>query len=83
MYVYTREKSNENPGVLNSCTYIGSVASTYGIAVLSDRIGWSSTLLVWALLAFAGTLICMRVPGPGEKNSYKKLWKNLILLCIL
>ena len=73
MYVYTREKSNENPGVLNSCTYIGSAASTYGIAVL----------LVWALLAFAGTLICMRVPGPGEKNSYKKLWKNLILLCIL
>lgn len=68
MYVYTREKSNENPGVLNSCTYIGSAASTYGIAVLSDRIGWSSTLLVWALLAFAGTLICMRVPGPGEKK---------------
>jgi OPA family glycerol-3-phosphate transporter-like MFS transporter len=68
MYVYTREKSNENPGVLNSCTYIGSAASTYGIAVLSDRIGWSSTLLVWALLAFAGTLICMACARPWRKK---------------
>lgn len=51
-------------GVLNSCTYIGSATSTYGIAVLSDRIGWSSTLLIWVLLTFAGTLICIACARP-------------------
>ena len=61
---------------LNSCTYIGSAASTYGIAVLSDRIGWSSTLLVWALLAFAGTLICMACrPALDEKILIKNYGK--------
>ena len=55
-------------GVLNSCTYIGSAASTYGIAVLSDRIGWSSTLLIWVLLTFAGTLICIACARPWRKK---------------
>lgn len=45
-------------GILNSCTYIGSAISTYGIAVLSENIGWSNTLLVWLAIAAAGTLIC-------------------------
>ncbi|MBQ7090138.1 MAG: MFS transporter, partial [Clostridia bacterium] len=28
-------------GVLNSCTYIGSALSTYGVAVLSNQLGWN------------------------------------------
>ena len=55
-------------GVLNSCTYIVSATSTYGIAVLSDRIGWSSTLLIWVLLTFAGTLICIACARPWRKK---------------
>lgn len=55
-------------GVLNSCTYIGSATSTYGIAVLSDRISWSSTLLIWVLLTFAGTLICIACARPWRKK---------------
>lgn len=55
-------------GVLNSCTYIGSATSTYGIAVLSDRIGWSSTLLIWVLLTFVGTLICIACARPWRKK---------------
>ena len=55
-------------GVLNSCTYIGSATSTYGIAVLSDRIVWSSTLLIWVLLTFAGTLICIACARPWRKK---------------
>lgn len=45
-------------GVLNSCTYIGSAISAYGIAVLSEIIGWHGTIFVWLLLAVAGTVIC-------------------------
>ena len=46
-------------GVLNSCTYVGSAASTYGIALLSERFGWHYTLLTWLLIGTAGTVLCL------------------------
>jgi OPA family glycerol-3-phosphate transporter-like MFS transporter len=46
-------------GLLNSCTYVGSAISTYGIALLSDSAGWNATLFVWIIIAAAGTIICM------------------------
>lgn len=45
-------------GVLNSCTYVGSAVSTYGIAILSQNIGWSNTVLVWIGIALCGLAIC-------------------------
>lgn len=48
-------------GVLNFFTYVGSAASSYGIALLSEKAGWSVTILVWAAIALCGTLICMSV----------------------
>ena len=53
-------------GILNSCTYIGSAISTYGIAVLSENIGWSNTLLVWLLIALLGTAICAACVRPWK-----------------
>ena len=53
-------------GILNSCTYIGSAISTYGIAVLSENIGWSNTLLVWLMIAIIGTLICAICTNPWK-----------------
>ena len=35
-----------------------SAASTYGIAVLSERFGWNLVVLIWLILAAAGTLLC-------------------------
>lgn len=46
-------------GILNSCTYIGSAASTYGIAVLSEQFGWNLVVLIWLILAAMGTLLCV------------------------
>ena len=45
-------------GVLNSCTYIGSAISTYGIALISEKMGWGFTIMSWLIIAAAGTLIC-------------------------
>ena len=45
-------------GVLNSCTYVGSAISTYGIAVISEAYSWSFTLLIWVLIAALGTITC-------------------------
>ena len=46
-------------GILNSCTYIGSAISTYGIAFLSARIGWRFTVLIWAAVAVLGLFACI------------------------
>jgi OPA family glycerol-3-phosphate transporter-like MFS transporter len=46
-------------GILNACTYIGSAASTYGVAVLSEKLGWNYTVLIWLVIAACGTAICL------------------------
>lgn len=55
-------------GVLNSCTYIGSAISTYGIAVLSEQIGWHDTVFLWFLIAVSGTVICLFCCKPWAKK---------------
>lgn len=59
-------------GVLNSCTYIGSAISTYGIALLSEKFSWSFTLFTWLLTAVVGTAICFLCVKPWNKN-FKEL----------
>lgn len=46
-------------GILNSATYIGSAASTYAFAVVSDRFGWNFTVGSWAIIAAVGALLCL------------------------
>lgn len=55
-------------GVLNSCTYIGSAISTYGIAVLSKNFGWSMTLVSWLIIAVVGTSVCFACFKTWAKN---------------
>lgn len=45
-------------GLLNSLTYIGSAASSYGFARLCERFGWQFTLFSWAAVALCGTICC-------------------------
>ena len=54
-------------GVLNACTYIGSALSTYGIAALSEVIGWQSTIFVWFCVTIAGALVCALCIKPWKK----------------
>jgi len=54
-------------GVLNAATYVGSAASTYGIAVLSEAVGWNGTILIWLAIAVAGTVICLLAMKPWHK----------------
>lgn len=55
-------------GLLNSCTYVGSAISTYGIAVLSETFGWNKTLLLWAAIATAGMIVCILCVEPWRKS---------------
>ena len=45
-------------GILNSCTYVGSALSTFGIALLSESAGWQATAAVWFVIAAAGAAVC-------------------------
>lgn len=55
-------------GVINSCTYIGSAISTYGIAFLSEKMGWGFTLISWIAIAVLGTVICIICVKPWSKR---------------
>lgn len=45
-------------GVFNSCTYVGSALSTYGVALLVEKFNWSFTLKIWLAVALMGALMC-------------------------
>lgn len=55
-------------GVLNSCTYVGSALSTYGIALLSENYGWGFTLTTWLVIGALGFVICMLCAKPWGKK---------------
>ena len=41
-------------GVCNSCVYIGAAISTYGIALISEAMGWSLTIISWCVILVVG-----------------------------
>ena len=43
-------------GLCNSCVYIGAAISTYGIALISELMGWSVTVLTWCGILTFGIL---------------------------
>ena len=45
-------------GIFNSCTYVGSAISTYGVAYLVDTYNWMVALKIWLVVALSGALIC-------------------------
>jgi len=59
-------------GIINSCTYVGSAVSTYGIALLSEDYGWDLTILVWVGIALVGTSICLICSRPWKKKFMKE-----------
>lgn len=57
-------------GVLNAGTYVGSAISTYGIALISQNVGWSVTITVWFSIALCGCLLCF-LCLPGWKKRFR------------
>lgn len=58
-------------GIINSCTYVGSAVSTYAIAVFSADYGWKNTIMLWAVIALGGAVLCF-----AFKNAWKKYIKE-------
>lgn len=45
-------------GLLNACTYIGSATSSFGVALVAEKMGWRAALLSWGVVALVGILLC-------------------------
>lgn len=56
-------------GVLNSCTYVGSAISSYGIAWVAGQWGWMVVIWLWAAAATVGTLFCFANARRWERFS--------------
>ncbi len=54
-------------GIINSLTYVGSAAATYGFGAVSDRFGWSTVLVAWVAVAVFGTACCFIAVKPWKK----------------
>ena len=55
-------------GILNSCTYVGSALSTYGVAVVTEQCGWSLTVILWLAVAVLGAAVCFFCVRPWRKK---------------
>lgn len=54
-------KASSISGIMNSCVYAGCAASTYGIGAVSERAGWSFTILLWIACALCACGICLGI----------------------
>ena len=54
-------------GVLNSCTFIGSAISAYGLGLVRENLGWWAVFVAWATLAAVGILVTLSVLGRFSK----------------
>ncbi len=54
-------------GIINSLTYVGSAAATYGFGAVSDNFGWNTVLISWVVVAAVGTLCCFAAIKPWKK----------------
>lgn len=44
-------------GIMNATAYVGCAAASYGFGVISDRIGWTGTAVVWLGLCIVALLL--------------------------
>ncbi len=58
-------------GLLNSCTYVGSAVSTYGIALLTNDKSWSYIAGIWAVTALAGAVLSLAISAAWGKFTGK------------
>lgn len=54
-------------GIINSLTYVGSAAATYGFGAVSDNFGWNTVLVSWVAVAVIGTVTALLAIKPWRR----------------
>ncbi len=60
-------KASTMGGIFNATTYIGCALSTYGFGAVSEKLGWTATVIFWLILGTLGVIACLAV-----MRKYKK-----------
>lgn len=68
LYFQKMGKVSTMSGILNSCVYLGSALSSYGIAALADRFGWGINLVSWLVVSVLGSVLCLLSIRPWQKQ---------------
>lgn len=66
-------KASTASGITNAFTYIGSAASSYGFAALSDSIGWSNLVLIWCGICLLGVVAVAAVTRRWSRFADEKI----------
>ena len=66
---YFKEKGNVSTvsGVINCASYIGTAISTYGVAAISQNLGWGFTIFSWTVTALLGVILTFMASGKINK----------------
>lgn len=62
-------------GFCNAFVYVGAAVSTYGLAIISDRFGWSGAIIAWFTVAALG-ILCTVLAMKRYTAFYKDCEKN-------
>ncbi len=46
-------------GFCNACTYVGAAGSMYGIAMISEHLGWCATIISWIVICAIGVVFAI------------------------
>lgn len=49
-------KASTVGGFCNACTYVGAAVSMYGIALISEKFGWTATIISWIVIMAVGVV---------------------------
>ena len=52
-------KASTVGGFCNACTYVGAAISMYGIALISEAFGWTTTILSWIAILVLGVVFAL------------------------
>ena len=52
-------KASTVGGFCNACTYVGASISMYGIALISEKFGWTATILSWIAILVIGVAFAL------------------------
>lgn len=63
-----RGKASTVSGFCNACTYVGAAVSMYGIALISDNLGWSATVISFILISAFGVILSLVALRPYTKE---------------
>ena len=55
-------------GLTNACVYIGAATATYGIALVSEHLGWTATVISWIAVALVGLI--MTIPSLKRYSNF-------------